>query len=168
MPKLWVRVFCLALFIASRTMARTAGALQRHPQSASVGPHVAVVAVSLDRSVFSGGVTALPAPEGRGGGVTARPALEGRGGGTCPVEPPCFCVSVTRASGGRAGQTGGQRVTCAERFNLRRRFPRFVEMKEAVDHLSLSYSGLTVIPNSAFRSIKVMSHSLNKNVVVIH
>lgn len=74
----------------------------------------------------------------------------------CPVEPPCYCAPRT---GNRQRE---QRISCGA-FMRQRRFPRFVETIEDVDYVSLIYSGLTVLPNSAFSALKVSELDLQGN-----
>jgi len=94
---------------------------------------------------------------GQRSGVLASPALTEdtqlplASSGDCPVAPPCYCDNRPQSS--KAHHV--HRINCGPFLRTRRRFPRFVATNEAVEHLSLSYSGLTVIPNAAFRSLRV-------------
>ena len=84
----------------------------------------------------------------------------------CPVEPPCYCAvggGVTSSSAPVTSSSSSQqqqrhvvhRISCGVFSKRRRRFPCFVETNEVVERLSLTYSGLTVIPSSAFHALKV-------------
>lgn len=76
----------------------------------------------------------------------------------CPVEPPCYCSPPTRG-----GSRREQRISCGSFSRQKRRFPRFVETSEKVDYVSLIYSGLTVLPNSAFNTLQVSELDLQGN-----